>query len=253
MPNLLGNWERKHFVDGGGEPFLFYVVYGEVDPSIPLSSELYHSEGIPLGIDVMSYSADSDLDIVTSFRKGYVWDNFLARNPEFAAHVESCQSCIILRGTPTESETLNYLRDTVGLVAFMLDNGGCAVFDPQILRWWSPNEWKSELFNPVGPVPTHHIVILKSEEDESSRSYWFHTRGMRKFGRPDISLHNMTEENEESAISIINELISIQAFGAIFTENEQVSIHLPSQEIIAARKGSLDDPDFNNFHIDVFL
>lgn len=252
MLNSLNDWERKHFVDGGGEPFLFYVVYGEIDSSIPLSGELYRSEGIPSGIDVMSYSVESDVDVIASFRKGYVWDKFVARNPEFAAQVESCQSCIILRGTPTESKTLNYLRDTVGLVTFMLDNGGCAVFDPQVLRWWGPSEWKSKLFDPSTPVPTQHVVILKSEE-RSSKRFWFHTRGMRKFGRPDISLHDVTEENAKDALDIINQLISTQAFGEVFSKSQQRTTNFFSSEVLVSRLGGLGDLDFNNYYLELSL
>jgi hypothetical protein len=91
MTSLLSDWEREHFVDSDEEPFLFYVVYGDVDSSVELSREKYRSEGIPEGIDVMSYNADSDLDVITSFREGYVWDKFVAKNPELAAQVEGCQ------------------------------------------------------------------------------------------------------------------------------------------------------------------
>jgi hypothetical protein len=252
MRGELDTWERQYFVPSGGDPLLFYVVYGDVDSSVELSRKKYRSEGIPEGIDVMSYNADSDLDVITSFREGYVWDKFVAKNPELAAQVEGCQSCIIIRGTPTESRTLNYLRDTVGLITFMLNNGGCSVFDPQILRWWSPSEWKSELFSPEAPVPTRHVVILKSEEKSSNR-FWFHTRGMRKFGRPDISLHDVTEENEESVINIINKLIYIQAFGEVSFESQKIRVQIFEADFTATKKGDLNNLDFNNYHIEVNL
>jgi hypothetical protein len=43
----LETWQRKHYVAGGGDPFLFYVVYGEIDSSAPLSRSAYRSNGIP--------------------------------------------------------------------------------------------------------------------------------------------------------------------------------------------------------------
>ncbi len=38
-------------------------------------------------------------------------------------------------------------------------------------------------------MPRQHVVILTSEEcsGDGRPLTWFHTRGMRKFGRPDLS------------------------------------------------------------------
>jgi hypothetical protein len=36
MPPQLETWERPHYVPGGGEPLLFFVVFGDVDWSQPL-------------------------------------------------------------------------------------------------------------------------------------------------------------------------------------------------------------------------
>ncbi|NJM66103.1 MAG: hypothetical protein HC851_10765 [Acaryochloris sp. RU_4_1] len=252
MLDELDTWERKHFVDGGGEPFLFYVVYGEVDSSIALSSEQYRSEGIPSGIDVMSYSADSDLDVITSFREGYVWDKFVAKNPKYAQQIKDCETCIVIKGTPHESRTLNYLRDTIGLITFMLDHEGCAVFDPQILRWWHPSEWKEGIFNPAAPAPTQHVVILKSEESLSNR-YWLHTRGMRKFGRPDISVHNVSLQMEQVVIDLCNALILREAYGSVIPEGERLSFSAFSPEVLVTYHGGLDNLEFNNFYIELTL
>jgi hypothetical protein len=251
MLGELDTWERQYFVPGGGDPLLFYVVYGDVDSSVALSREKYRSEGIPEGIDVMSYNADSDLDVITSFREGYVWDKFVAKNPELAAQVEGCQSCIIIRGTPTESRTLNYLRDTIGLISFMLDNGGCAVFDPQILRWWHPIEWKDRIFNPAAPVPTHHVAILSSQEEGNATEKWFHTRGMRKFGRPDISVHNISPPMEQMVINLCDTLITQEAYGSVILEGERLNISPSSPEFLVAHHGDLDNLEFNNFYIEL--
>jgi hypothetical protein len=74
-------------------------------------------------------------EVPGSFRDGYLWDEFAATDPELAATVGRCEHCMILRGTPTESTTLDYLRDTVGLITFLIDHGGCAVYDPFMFRW----------------------------------------------------------------------------------------------------------------------
>src|SRR4051812_7675276 len=83
----LETWERKHFVAGGGDPFLFYVIYGDIDPTAPLSRTAYRSSGSPDGIDIMSYGPNTHPGVPGSFRAGYLWDEFVAHEPELAAMV----------------------------------------------------------------------------------------------------------------------------------------------------------------------
>ena len=75
------------------------------------------------------------------------------------------------------------------LITHFLDHGGVAVYDPQMFEWWSPKKWRERIFSPAGPVPRHHTVILVSEDAPGTE--WIHTRGLRKFGRPDLSVHRV--------------------------------------------------------------
>jgi hypothetical protein len=189
-------------------------------------------------------------DVPGSFRDGYLWDELVANDPKLATAVGRCEHCIILRGTPTDSTTLNYLRDTVGLITHLLDHGGCAVYDPFMFRWWQPSGWKQQIFDPATAVPRHHTVILVSEENDPSLK-WFHTRGMRKFGRPDISVHNVATDLEDGVIDLCNRLIEHQAFGHVVQDGQKIKMpSLPSGGVIR-HGGDLDDPDFNNVHLDV--
>lgn len=250
MTNELETWERKHYAAGGGAPFLFYVVYGEIDSSTPLSRSTYRSNGVPDGIDVMSYGPNKHPDVPGSFREGHLWDEFVADDPKLSSTVAQSEHCMILRGTPVDSTTLNYLRDTVGLIAYLIDRGGCAIYDPFMFRWWQPSEWKHQIFDPSAAVPRHHTVILVSTEDDPELK-WFHTRGMRKFGRPDISVHNVPAELENGVVDLCNRLIEHQAFGHVVPDGQEIRMaSLPSGCVIR-HGGDLDDPDFNNVHLDV--
>ena len=133
MTSELETWERKHYVAGGGDPMLFFVVYGEINTSAPLSRSRYRSNGAPDGIDVMSYDPSTHPDVPCSFRNGYIWDEFVANDPELAATVGRCEHCMILRGPPTDSTTLNYLRDTVGLHLFDRSRRMCGLRSVHVL------------------------------------------------------------------------------------------------------------------------
>ncbi len=250
MRSELETWERKYYVAGGGEPFLFYVVYGSIDLSTPLSRAIYRSNGAPDGIDVTSYGPDEDQDVPESLRDGYLWNELVANDPDLAATVVRCEHCMILRGTPTDSRTLDYLRDTVGLIAYLVDQGGCAIYDPLMFRWWEPSEWKQQVFDPAAPVPRRHTAILVSQEPDPSWK-WIHTRGMRKFGRPDISVHQVTPDLEDGVIELCNRLIEHQAFGHVVADGQEITMGSLPPAGVVRHAGNLDDPDFNNVHLDV--
>lgn len=250
MTDNLKTWERPHFVDDGGEPFLFYVVYGNIDFSGPLSRSSYRTNGCPEGIDLMAYGPQEHPEVPGSFRSGYVWENFVAENPIHSAEVARCKHCLVLRGTPVHAMTLNYLRDIVGLITYTLDNGGIAVYDPFLLRWWQPTEWKQHIFDPNAPVPHKHTVILVSQEEDSPLQ-WIHTRGMRKFGKPDISVHNVSEEYFDRTVELCNRLIEHQAYGHVVPDGRKIKMAgLPAGTVIH-HTGDLDDPDFNNVHLEI--
>lgn len=250
MSETVATWPRRHYEPGGGDPLLFYVVYGEINVSTPLSPSKYRSRGVPDGIDLMTYDPDGHPEVAGSFRQGYAWDEFEKVDPSAASQVAECERCMVLRGTPRDDSSLNYLRDCVGLLTYLLDGGGVAIYDPQIFRWWQPGSWRRDVFQPAAPVPGSHVVILVSQEEDPSRK-WFHTRGLRKFGRPDISVHDVPAGFEEGVIDLCNRLIDIQARGAVIPEGQQINIPSLPEGAVMRHRGDLDDPDFNNVHLDI--
>lgn len=185
-----------------------------------------------------------------SFMKGYLWDKLQKEEPTVAAKVAKASECIVVRGMPANSETLDYLRDVVGFISYLTDFGGVAVYDPQMFRWWPPGEWRKEIFEPAAAVPRNHVTILVSEDKKPMRQ-WYHTRGMRKFGRPDISVRNVAKAYEDGVIDLINRFIEMQAFGAIIPEGQPIKIKSLPQGLTCHHAGDVEDPDFNNVHVEI--
>lgn len=252
MAAELATWDRPHYRPGGGDPLLFYVLYGAINPAVPLSRAAYRSEGTPAGMELLAYGPSHYPEVPGTFREGYLWEDLKSADPDFADTLAACDQCLILQGTPAEPATLNYLRDAVGLVAYLLDQGGCGVYDPLMLRFWKPAEWKSVLFEPAAPVPQQHTAIMVTRE-ERPEHIWLHTRGMRKFGRPDLSVHEVAPEQEDAVIELIQRLIEHQALGHVVPEGQEIRMAgLPNGGVIR-HAGDLDDPDFNNTHLEVTL
>ena len=250
MTTELDSWPRKHFTAGGGEPFLFYVVFGEIDAEASLSRSKYRCGGIVEGIEIVTYGPDANPEVPSSFLEGYLWEQAQAEQANLASKIEQCDHCMAFRGSPADDSTLDYFRDTIGFITFALDHGGCAVYDPFMFKWWSPKRWKRNVFAPAAPLPHNHTTILVSEGDQPG-TQWYHTRGMRKFGRPDISIKNVTAEQEPVAIEICNRLIEHQAFGYVVPDGQEVHMEALDSTPVIRHAGSLDDPEFNNVHLSI--
>jgi hypothetical protein len=250
VSDQVRRWERRHYVPGGGDAFLSYVAFGDIATDCALDARKYRSAGVPGGFEIMAYGRVSHGDYVEGFQQGYLWEQLAAEKPALARSVAESPGCVVLRGERKDPPDLDYLRDCIGVLTYLLDNGARVIFDPQMFHWWSPEEWRERVFEPAGPVPRHHVVILVSQ-DENGPGEWLHTRGMRKFGRPDLSVRGVGPAHREAVIELCNRFIELQAFGGVIPEGQQVRMApLPSGGV-ARHGGHPDDPEFNNVHVEI--
>ena len=249
MPVPVESWPRPYYRPGGGDAFLFYVVYGPTPQSFSISRSKYRCDGIPNGIDLVSYGPASSPEVVNSFRSGYLWEELQRSEPALAGDLARQSECLVIRGDIPDPRELNYFRNVVGLVSWLLDCGSVAVYDSQMFKWWTPSEWRATIFEPASALPRHHAVILVSEDESGTE--WFHTRGMRKFGRPDLSVHRVPADLRGGVVDLCNRFIEYQAFGGIIEEGEEVRMHSLPAGLTCTHQGSLDDPEFNNVHVEI--
>jgi hypothetical protein len=245
----LPDWKREYHQASDARAFLFYVVFGAKAEDLHLSRSKYRCEGIPNDAELMSYGAAQHPEVLDSFRHGHAWDELVAKSPALANQIATQTECIVLRGAFGDEVTLNYFRDTIGLLTCLLDAGGVAIYDPQGLTWWSPSDWKARIFEPALPRPHEHVVILVSEEYDGTQ--WFHTRGLRKYGRPDLSLHRVPLKYLDAVVDLFNRFIDFQALGGVIKEGMEIKMQLLPEGMICAHHGNEDDPDFNNAHVEI--
>jgi hypothetical protein len=253
----LTDWARPHYRDRGGRPFLFYVVYGSFHAEPRIDAQQYRTSGIYSGLNLASYSRKKHGDAFPAFEEGYLWDMLLLQNPVLARQISDSDQCLVLRGEIDDQADLNYLRDSIGLLTYFFDHGGICIYDPQMFRWWEPEAWRRYIFEPCSPVPRHHVVILTSEDDvlegQTKHLMWFHTRGMRKFGRPDLSVHNVPPNYHDAVIDMIGRFIEHQGFGSVIKEGQEIRMKSLPSGTTCHHQGDLDDPEFNNVHVEITL
>ncbi len=148
-----------------------------------------------------------------------------------------------------DQDTLDYLRNLVGLITYFLDNGGVCVYEPQRFKWWAPDEWTENIFADKEPKIFQHTTILASKQENGN--LWYHTRGLRLFARPDISVHDVTDELAENVHEMINRFIEFQALGGIIEDGGNIKMKGLPKSMWCEHKGNEDDPDFNNKHVEI--
>lgn len=236
------SWPRPRYVAGGGDALVFFEVCGQF-PEIPTVSRAeYHTQGVPEGVEVGL--GDNDF----SRWDGPMLELLRQSNPEAAQQIETAPHVVTIRGPVNDPTSLDYLRDTLGIVAALLDAGGAGVVDPQTFQFYAPEQWR-ETFWSGAFEPTSHAVILLSPQADAKT--WLHTRGMRLFGRPDISCHSVKPEEVERLQPVFNGLIRMQAAGFIVPNGQIVQAVGIENRLICWQRGDLDDADFNNFHLEL--
>ena len=249
--NESTGWTRDLWRPGGGDAFLFYAVFGRMPQSFDVPAVKYRTAGLPQGVEVRHFSRSSNAKYIDGFTGGYAWEDLSKNAPALADRIMSAADCLVVAGTVEDPDSLKYLRDTLGLVTYLLDEGGVAVLDLQTSSWYSPSRWHELIFDGDTFDPYRHAVILISPQEDTAALSWFHTRGMRKFGRPDISIHDVAAPEHDAAANFCNALIAHQASGGIVDEGQPIRMTNPDWAGVAHHAGDVDDLDFNNVHIEI--
>jgi len=245
----LPNWERPRFEAGGDDPYLFFVAYGAFAVPSPFSSDEGGGPRLPNGVEVRRVGKEAMATL--PFMDGAMAKILAQNEGDLLDRAQSTSEGLILRGAvkAEEAVTLNYLRDTIEVLTRWFDHGAEVILDVQRLKLYDPGAWRLELVEPWPPRWTNHVVILASEEREDCR--WLHTRGLRKFGRPDLSLREVSAERLFTAMTMFKQLIVWQAEGGRIQEGQSIQMPGLPGEMSCHPAGSVEDPVFNNVHVEI--
>ena len=244
MNDDLPIWERSHFQPAEGRAFLLYVVYGRFPKEITLSRSKYRSAGLPPGFELRRLERAKHGPLpFTDAKYGKV-----VPDAALFARLGEAPECGVLQGEIANPPDLNYLRDVIGLTTYLLDHGGMAVANPQQFELYDPGRWHREVFEPGDASVSQHVKILYSDDADGR---WYHTRGMRKFGRPDLSVCAVPEPYFDGVVELCNRFVQMQAMGVCIPEGQEVRMKSLPPGLRCHHAGSLDDPEFNNVHVDI--
>lgn len=229
---MLENWARPYLTEYDQKPHLFYAVLGEFELSDTFREVISTlAEGLSVRLVESGY-----------FQQGKLWE---MASKDIRAKAKETSQAIVIEGEVEHSDDLEYLRVTMDFLSYCCEEGGEVVYDPYTLRWYSSSEWlelsdKGQILNPFD-----HVVVLISDD-------WYHTRGMLKFGRPDLSVRSVAPKEASIVKKILDRFINFQALGGVVEEGRAVKMEgLERLFRPGPVKGNPEDPDFNNFHVEL--
>ncbi|RYG66032.1 hypothetical protein EON80_16235 [bacterium] len=232
-PNPI-SWQRSRHTFGGGDAIVYFEVYGDFPAQLETNFDV---RGISVSCTPNDFAGITP-DVAQTLRES---------NPPAIGPIETATSVVTISGKVSDPSDLHYLRDSLQLIETLLKNGGVGVVELQSLQVFQTHEWREKFWSDAFE-PTFHTTILMSMEADN---VWLHTRGMRLFGRPDISCHNVSPQEVELLQPVFNGLMRMQAAGAIIPEGQPVQAVGIEDRLVCRHRGSLDDEEFNNFHIEL--
>jgi len=99
----LFDWPRKYYQSGGGNPYVGYVVFGDIKQPLNLSASKYRSAGVPQGVQISSYTAERHAEtfrffLESSFLKALTTEDAVRKEARFIARVD------VVTAGPAESD-----------------------------------------------------------------------------------------------------------------------------------------------------
>jgi len=243
------DWSRPHWTRDEAKAMLLYFVFGEflAEPQLDLSA--HGSQGLPPEVEMRRIPKAMLAHWDGHPLRGALGEILREGNPEAFEVARKAPECLMLRGELVDSDSLAYLRDTLGVVAALLDAGGVAVVDPQILEIFTKDEWRARYAGAEVAAARGHVLILC--HDDANGDAWVKTRGMRKFARPDVSIRRVPPSEVQRAGAVASRLVELGMGGMRFGEGSVIEVDGLPDGLRVTRGGSLDDPEFNNTHLEL--
>lgn len=245
------DWTRPHWSRDEARAMLLYFVFGEfaAEPELDLSA--HGSRGLPQGVEILRIPKDRLAHWDGHPLRGALGGILREGHPAAFEDARRAPECLMLRGELPDADSLVYLGDTLGVIAALLDEGGVAVVDPQILEIFSAADWRERYIGEAASESRNHVAILCNDHAAGDTDQWIHTRGMRKFARPDVSIRGVPQSAVQDAGAVAARLAELGARGMRFGDGSKVDVEGLPDGLHITRGGSLDDPEFNNTHIEM--
>lgn len=190
MPEFVEMWSRSQAPapDRIAEVDLIVFCEGELDEGVPLVAKRY---GIP---SKEAYAA-VEVRVIRRADATEWFDNWRSGGLRaVAAHylgaavdrLDVADTCYVVRASQPEPSDLGYLQATWAMVRWLIARGGTCVLDVHAGAFHHADALAAVPADAPFDIDRDVTLVYETDGDRPGDGHLLHTRGMRKFGRPDL-------------------------------------------------------------------
>jgi hypothetical protein len=216
-------WPRPQWNHAGAsaEVCLFTFAAGAVHGA-PIEEEACAPAGEEPVLPLSLVTSPEATEWIANFFTGSLWNVALGDLDEWTLReLRASRACYVLRASFPDPHDLAYLQAAWIKVQRLLRAGATAVLDAHAC-WWRPRKeviaWPSD--RPFDPQ--REIRIMFETEPTAPFGYLVHTRGLRKFGRPDLIYPGRTKEEAAAHAQALQTIAASCAEGRLIGTGPQI-------------------------------
>jgi hypothetical protein len=193
-------WSRPAWSAGGGEAEVVYVAFSELPlPQALRLDRARHglpADQLPPQVRLLAFDQQQHADWIRGFFDGALGTLGAKALGWSEPPIARAQHAFLIRGTFADPSDLSYLQACRALLRALAWGGAFCAVDAHSHVWVSGEDLRAEAVDAPFDALDHVALIFETDGDESW-GHVAHSRGLRKFGRPDVVLTRLTEEHGE--------------------------------------------------------
>lgn len=247
MTTPTSTWPRTGFQAGGGRNLfqLFCFSAGPLKADLPLSASRF---GLPTPeavnlVQVRELTREMDSGWFDGFRAGSLRAVAIGALGDVSALDAATQLTAVMIDREDSADLL-HLQAAWATAQWLVARGASVVLDAQTNRFWrgaDVAEWPAS--RPFALSIDVNVVV---EAEPTSPVAHIHTRGLQKFGRPDLVVRDVPGEQWDLVAALVRALAGQLAMGVVLRAGDRVNIDGKSLSLAAYQPIAADDLHLNN-------
>ena len=211
---LVPTWKREHPAAVGRDAHVLFVCFatGQLRDNVKLQVNRFGISCVESfhAVETREHLRESNREWFDNWRSGPVRNIATQDLRGDLAALDAADRCFTFEVTVADPPDLAHLQSIWALTRWFSARGATTVLDAHAMRWLGPHE----VADPSEPFDAKREISLIFETDptEPNGGHVLHTRGLRKFGRPDI-VAVCSPDDVELIAEVIWQLASGMALG----------------------------------------
>lgn len=220
---MIPAWTRSNSERGGRNVFQLFCFAKAPLSNVPMSASQF---GLPTatameGVDVRELPRSVDPSWFDGFRGGALRSVAAKDLGSLDALDAADMLCAVLIDRPDASDLI-HLQAGWAAAKWLVARGAQVVLDAQTNRFWKGSEvaeWP--VVRPFALSVEVNVVVAAESTDPTAT---VHTRGLQKFGRPDLVVYDVPASRWDAVAGLIRVLAAQQADGRNFEVGQRTTV-----------------------------